>query len=31
MQIVKEAVLDVTKMCESVSCDYMCVECEVIA
>lgn len=31
MQTVKEAVLDVSKMCESVSCDYMCIECEQVA
>ena len=31
MKIVKEAVVDVKKMCEAVSCDYMCVECEQVA
>ena len=31
MKIVKEAVVDVTKMCEAVDCDYMCVECQQVA
>jgi hypothetical protein len=31
MRIVKEAVLDVKKMCEAVDCDYLCYECEQVA
>mgnify|MGYP002509122625 CR=1 FL=1 len=31
IEIVKEAVVDVTKMCEAVDCDYLCIECQQVA